>query len=211
MTIYRIELLFPENMSEELQESIEKIIKESPEPALPNMILRLHKERLRYIPVIEFSAIHGVSAKKKEREIFDYLSGRVEVKRGRSRFEIFLNRHLTSHRSRQVHCFWPANVFELDEVRTELELIKSDSFLRLENEEDVELVKKIDLWYSGESNAKSLKYRDNWNEMSEEEKRRATWEYVLIFVRHGALAYEKILNTYRKFGKLFWFTFYYSD
>ncbi len=47
--------------------------------------------------------------------------------------------------------------------------------------------------------------------MSEEEKRRATWEYVLNFVRHGALAYEKILNTYRKFGKLFWFTFYYSD
>jgi len=112
---------------------------------------------------------------------------------------------------RQVHCFWPANVFELDEVRAELELIKSDSFLRLENEKDVELVKNLGLWYSGESNAKSLKYRDNWNEMSEEEKRRATWEYVLIFVRHGALAYEKILNTYRKFGKLFWFTFYYSD
>jgi predicted nucleic acid-binding protein len=71
MTIYRIELLFPENMSEDLQESIEKIIKESPEPALPNMVLRLHKERLRYIPVIEFSAIHGVPAKKKEREICD--------------------------------------------------------------------------------------------------------------------------------------------
>jgi len=43
----RIELLFPENMPEELQESIEKIIKESPEPALPNMILQLHEERLR--------------------------------------------------------------------------------------------------------------------------------------------------------------------
>ena len=208
MTEYHIELLFSEDTPKDLQEAIHSSIHGI---SLFHTDLRIHGEKLHYIPVIEFSAIHGVPAKKKKREIYDYLSGRVEVKRGRSRFEIFLNRHLTSHRSRQVHCFWPANVFELNEVKTELELIKSDSFLRLENEEDIELVKKIDLWYTGEFNAKSLKYRDNWNEMSEEEKKRATWEYVLNFVRHGALGYEKILNTYRKFGKLFWFTFYYSD
>jgi hypothetical protein len=166
---------------------------------------------LHYIPVIEFSAIHGVPAKKKEREVYDYLSNRVEVKRGRSQFEIFLNRHLTSHRSRRVHCFWPPNVFELDEVRAELELIKSDSFLRLENEKDVELVKNLGLWYSGEIDAKVRRYKDRWDTMSEEERNRAIWEYVAEVARHMAYGYEKILNTYKKFGKLFWFTFHYSD
>jgi len=77
-------------MSEDLQESIEKIIKESPEPALPNMILRLHKERLRYIPVIEFSAIHGVPAKKKEREIYDYLSGGLRLNEEEAGSKYFL-------------------------------------------------------------------------------------------------------------------------
>ena len=209
MTEYNIELLFSEDTPKDLQESIEKTIKEPFRPALSNTTLRLHEEKLRYIPIIEFSAIHGVPARKKKREIYDYLSSRVEVKRGRSRFEIF--GWPRPHHSRRVHCFWPANVFELDEVMAELELIKSDSLLRLENGKDVELVERLGLWYSGEIDARERRYKDRWDTMSEGERNRAIWEYVIKVARHMAHEYEKILNIYRKFGKLFWFTFYYSD
>lgn len=207
MTIYDLELLFPENIPKDVQESIKKFIETSPSPELPDEILWLHEAKLRYIPVIEVSALYGKSSGKK---ILEYLKSRVEVKRGRSQFETFVGPRGEPRPSRHYHYFWPANVFELDEVKAELELLKSDSFLRLENEVDVKLVKQINLWHTGESNAKFSKYKDRWDMMSEEEKNRAIWEIIVNgFVRYNALAYEKILDAHKRFGKLFWFTFYY--
>ncbi|MBO3842983.1 MAG: hypothetical protein FGF48_11320 [Candidatus Brockarchaeota archaeon] len=207
MTLYNIELLFSEDMPKDVQETIKKLVKTS----VLSTHIRLHEAKLRYIPVIEVSAIKGSCSNRK---ILKYLESRVEVRRGRSRFEIFEMPIGKPQPSRYYHYFWPPSVFELDEVKAELELMKSDSFLRLENEEDVKLVKEVDLWYDAELDARDVPeygYKDKWDRMSEEEKNKAIWEVVLDFVRHNALAYEKILNTYKKFGKLFWFTFYYSD
>jgi len=98
MTEYNIELLFSEDTPKDLQEAIHSSIHGI---SLFYTDLRIHEEKLHYIPVIEFSAIYGVPARKKKREVYDYLSSRVEVKRGRSRFEIL--GWPRPHRSRRVH------------------------------------------------------------------------------------------------------------
>lgn len=202
MTLYGFELLFSEDTPKEVQESIRKIIEETPpDPGLFDMEIEIHEAKLRYIPAIELTAIHGPYRSGDVKRAFEYLSGKVEVKRGKSQFE----------GSRRHHCFWPANVFELDEVKAEIEFMKSGSFLRLESEDDVKLVKKSDLWHNCESTLKLLpEYRQKYklDEMSEEERNKAIWEVVIEFVRPSATAYEKILDTYKKFNTLFWFTFY---
>ncbi|MGC8836305.1 MAG: hypothetical protein ACP5PL_05140 [Infirmifilum sp.] len=209
MTLYGFELLFSEDTPKDIRELIEKSLETPPSPEFFDVDIRLHKAKLRYIPAIELTAIYGPYRSGEVKKAFEYLSSKVEVKRGRSRLEMFVGPRGEPRPSRHYHCFWPANVFELDEVKAEVELMKSDSFLRLENEEDVKLVKRINLWYQAESNARFPKYKDKWGKMSEEEKNRAIWEAVTDFVRHDALAYEKILDAYKKFEKLFWFTFYY--
>ncbi|MEM2946506.1 MAG: hypothetical protein QXI87_09220 [Thermoproteota archaeon] len=209
MTQYSLELLFPEDMPKDIRESIEKIIKTPPRPEPFDIDIRLHEAKLRYIPAIELTALRGSYRSGEVKRVFEYLSSRVEVKRGRSQFEMFVGPRGEPRPSRHYHYFWPANVFELDEVKAELEFMKSDSFLRLENEDDVKLVKKLWLWHNCESNLQYRpEYKDKLDKMSEEEKNRAIWKCVIDFVRHDALAYEKILNAYKKFEKLFWFTFY---
>lgn len=71
MTIYRLELLFPEDMPEEIRESIEKMVKAPPEPAPSSKEIWLHEVKLCYIPIIEVSAIRGKCSKRK---ILEYLS-----------------------------------------------------------------------------------------------------------------------------------------
>ena len=39
--------------------------------------------------------------------------------------------------------------------------------------------------------------------VTREEEDSVTWEYVIDFVRNDTLAYERALNSYKKFGKLF--------
>ncbi|MBO3810281.1 MAG: hypothetical protein FGF50_11915 [Candidatus Brockarchaeota archaeon] len=58
---------------------LKKIVKTPPEPAPLSTNIWLHEAKLRYIPVIEVSAIKG---KCTERKILEYLESRVEVKRG---------------------------------------------------------------------------------------------------------------------------------
>lgn len=199
MTQYGFELLFSEDTPKEIRESIEKIMKIPPTPEPLDVCIQLRRTKLRYLPIIELTAIHGLYRSGDVKKVFEYLSSKVEVKRRRSRFE----------RSRRHHCFWPANVFELPEVKAELELMKGDSFLKLENEDDIKLIKELNLWYDGEVTLyHSIKYRDKLDMMSEEEKKREIWKLVRELVTVDISGYEKILDTYRKFNRIFWFTFY---